>query len=220
MDRQPLTAAALVAALLLAGCSGYLPADSAGLSPTPGQAETTGSPTTATTVATTTTTATTATTPTTTAATTTATTATTPTTTATPTRTTRTPIYQTGPTCDSAWIALWGMPTPDFWTRDSIRVGVNVPADAAALLVVEANGSVVGVDALETDGTGFSSSGYVVDLDQGLHGTKAIRASVYADRNENGRLDPEVDRPCYGEYGVVRTDPEPVDFDAIANETA
>jgi len=131
---------------------------------------------------------------------------------------TRTPIYRTGGPCTDAWVSFWGLPAAEFWERDKIRVGMRVGGNASVVLVVEANDSVVGVEAFSSPESGLSASGYVLELDESLEGTTSLSVTVHADRNRDGEYDPDVDRPCYDD-GVARTGPTTIDAGAIGDDT-
>jgi len=131
---------------------------------------------------------------------------------------TRTPIYRTGGPCTDAWVSFWGLPAAEFWDRDRVRVGVRIGGNASVLLVVEANDSVVGVEAFSSPESGLTARGYVLELDEPLAGTTSLSVTVYADRDRDGEYDPEVDRPCY-DGGVVRDGPTTIDAEAIGDGT-
>lgn len=101
------------------------------------------------------------------------------------------------------------------WESNLTRVKTSLPADTQILFIAFEGDAHLGTTVYETDESGVELDGYRVPLAESLVGNHTIRVTAYVEADRDGQFDPETDRQCSDENGVVQAGPQTFNFSTV-----
>jgi hypothetical protein len=98
------------------------------------------------------------------------------------------------------------------WGSDEVRIGYELPANAAVVFVVYENETVIGTAHADGGAGRVGVDGDPIELDRSLDGRHSIRVVAYGDENGNGEFDAGTDQRCRRDGEVIATDSREFNF--------